>query len=335
MRNWLLDGKKMSTERREEALSAYIDGELTPRERADLEGALARDPALRAELEEMRQVVGMMKAVPQVRLPRSFTLDPAVYGRTRQPWLRLYPALRTATVLATLVFVFLFAGNLLVNLSGTAAVPAEEPQMAAMRAAETTVVESEKAVEVTREVEAPAPKVASSAAPEESAEEAGVPVAQEEAPAPPADTESQGEGVARVMGTEEAAESAEPVEPPVAAPAGEEAAGEESPEPTGEPPMLMAVPPTAAAEGGGEGDSSVAAQDTATPAPESTVKAYGLEASQPTPEAAPEMAEEEVAPRGAEETSGGINWVLIAEIGLGALAAILLVLTLLARHYSW
>jgi anti-sigma factor RsiW len=339
MFNWLLDGKKMTAQRREEALSAYLDGELSQRERAEVEGALARDPTLRAELEEMRQVVGLMKAVPQVPLPRSFTLDPAVYGRTRQPWLQLYPALRTATVLATLVFVFLFAGNLVVNIAGMASEPAPETQRAAMRAAETTVVESEK-VEVTSEVEASPPETAASVAAEGMVEEAPAPTAQEVAPSPQREAQLQGEGVAQVTGTEAAtAESAEPAEPPAAAAITGESVAEQTEEPnaepTGEAPKLMAVPPTAAAEGGGERDSTVLVPGTATPAGEPTVEAYGLEAPQATPEATPQTARQEVVPRGAEELTEGTDWVLIAEIGLGALAAVLLVLTLLARHYRW
>lgn len=65
-----------------ELLSAYLDGELTPDERAALERRLAQDAALRAELDELRRVVGLVRAHwTPVHAPRDFRLDPAVYGR--------------------------------------------------------------------------------------------------------------------------------------------------------------------------------------------------------------------------------------------------------------
>lgn len=45
-----------------ELLAGYVDGELTPEERAEVEKALAEDPELRAELEEfqkLKEVTGM------------------------------------------------------------------------------------------------------------------------------------------------------------------------------------------------------------------------------------------------------------------------------------
>jgi hypothetical protein len=57
-----------------EALSAYLDNELDPAARADLERRLATEPALRA-------VVTRLHAAPVLRAPRDFQLDPVVYGR--------------------------------------------------------------------------------------------------------------------------------------------------------------------------------------------------------------------------------------------------------------
>ncbi|GAB4573926.1 MAG: hypothetical protein Kow0077_17970 [Anaerolineae bacterium] len=64
-----------------ELLSAYLDGELTVAERAALERRLAEDAALRAELEALRAVVMGTRALPVMKAPRDFRLDPAVYGR--------------------------------------------------------------------------------------------------------------------------------------------------------------------------------------------------------------------------------------------------------------
>lgn len=322
MLNWLLDGKKTAAERREEMLSAYIDGELSPRERADLERALARDATLRAELEDLRQVVGVMKAAPRVPLPRSFTLDPAVYGRARQPWLQLYPALRAATVLATVVFVFLFAGDLFLNWSGGAGLPAQmvgEAQVAVMRESEEAATEP-KRVEVTLLAEAAPVEEAADVVPEKA-----VDVVQEyEAPA--AVTEAEVESAAQIVGTESMTEEPAEALPEPTTAARVDGIPAEEPEEPAEAPMVMAVPPTMTIEATAEAEISWPE-----PAmPEETAAAAAAEVA-----TAPEMAEEELlATADAEETTG-THWVLSVQIGLAALAATLLVLTLLARRFGW
>ena len=63
-----------------ELLSAYIDNELSDADRFALEARLHVDPALRAELDELRQVVALVKSMPMLRAPRNYTLDPAQFG---------------------------------------------------------------------------------------------------------------------------------------------------------------------------------------------------------------------------------------------------------------
>ncbi|HHH82746.1 MAG TPA: hypothetical protein ENL35_07135, partial [Chloroflexi bacterium] len=48
-----------------EALSVYLDGELTPRERVKLEARLEANPELRQALEELRLVAGALRELPQ------------------------------------------------------------------------------------------------------------------------------------------------------------------------------------------------------------------------------------------------------------------------------
>lgn len=50
-------------------LSDYVDGTLAPAERAEVEAALAADPALRAEVEELRASVGALKSLPPTAAP--------------------------------------------------------------------------------------------------------------------------------------------------------------------------------------------------------------------------------------------------------------------------
>ena len=113
MLDWFSGRKKKNIDGQQEALSAYIDGELPARGQAQLERELAQDPALRAELDELRRTAQMLHSLPTVAIPRSFALDPAVYGRVRPRRFHLYPVMRAATVLATLLFVVFFSSDLL------------------------------------------------------------------------------------------------------------------------------------------------------------------------------------------------------------------------------
>ena len=71
----------IAEEKRQEALTAYLDGALTPAERKRFERLLASDRALRASLEEQRLIKASLRRLPRMRAPRNFTLDPARYGR--------------------------------------------------------------------------------------------------------------------------------------------------------------------------------------------------------------------------------------------------------------
>jgi negative regulator of sigma E activity len=72
-----------------EQLTAYLDGELDPAERAAVESALAADPALREELEALRRVSGLLRRHGPVDAPPDFVRG--VLERARQE-----PAPRTS-----------------------------------------------------------------------------------------------------------------------------------------------------------------------------------------------------------------------------------------------
>ena len=61
-------------ERQREQLSAYLDGELAPDERATLERHLTDCPACQEELRQLRATRALLRALPVPALPRSFTL---------------------------------------------------------------------------------------------------------------------------------------------------------------------------------------------------------------------------------------------------------------------
>ncbi|WP_119073073.1 anti-sigma factor family protein [Aggregatilinea lenta] len=67
-------------------LSAYRDGELPARNRADVERRLTDEPALRDALDQIEQTHALLHDLPRLRAPRDFTLDPAVYGRRSPAW---------------------------------------------------------------------------------------------------------------------------------------------------------------------------------------------------------------------------------------------------------
>src|SRR5687768_10903156 len=55
-----------------ESLSAWLDGEIDPAEAAELEAELARDPALKAELESLESVVRLLRDEGPAQAPLGF-----------------------------------------------------------------------------------------------------------------------------------------------------------------------------------------------------------------------------------------------------------------------
>ena len=132
---------KSEHQRVAEMLSAYLDGELLPKEQARVEKHLARCADCAQNLHTLRQTVALLGQLPPVAVPRSFVIRPAPAARrpslfqTRQA----YVYLRAATALATILFAVVLAGDAF--LTGLA--PARVPEMI-MREAP---VEKEVAVE--------------------------------------------------------------------------------------------------------------------------------------------------------------------------------------------
>ncbi len=208
-------------------LNAYLDGALSAAEREALERRLSTDPSLRRELEALRATIALLRMAERVPVPRSFTLDPAVYGRpVRSGLFDLLSAgvLRpVAAGVALLLSLLMFAGAFLTSagLGGVMApmaaeAPQAEPMLEAAGAAEENAMADEAAL-------------ASEAPPEP---EIG---ALEAAP----------------QGTLEPTAAAELAEPAAMAPAPaeEEAAAEEAPQPLPSPDQ-RAVPEEYAADEG-------------------------------------------------------------------------------------
>jgi len=113
-------------------LSAYIDNQLSPAEMEEVRRHLEQCPACAEELRTLREAVMLLRELPSVPLPRSFTLvEPA-----RKPLLDLrwlfrprwaYPALQYATVISGFLLVVLLSGDLSVQFAAPRAAMAPSP----------------------------------------------------------------------------------------------------------------------------------------------------------------------------------------------------------------
>ena len=93
-----------------ETLSAYLDGKLSQADSARLEARLAREPELDSILQDLSGARSLLRSLPQRRAPRNFTLSPQQAG-VRPPLPRVFPALRLASALAAVLFLFTYLGN--------------------------------------------------------------------------------------------------------------------------------------------------------------------------------------------------------------------------------
>lgn len=128
-------GKKLTdAQRAEELFSPYIDKQVTTAERQFLERYLADHPEAREKFELLQAAVKMTRSLPQVKAPRSFVL-PRSMARKPSLTLRLYPAMRFATVAAAALFAFALVGDLATSSRLAASQPAAEMLLSARSAA--------------------------------------------------------------------------------------------------------------------------------------------------------------------------------------------------------
>lgn len=316
MFDYLRNLTKSAEEKQQEALNAYLDDALSPQERQQFEQLLARDAELRLKVEQRRALQMQMRQMPRRRVPRNFTLDPAVYGRPqRQPLFEFYPVMRAAAVLTAIFFILALGTDLFLAGQGSQSSSQGVALMVEESTSDTAVEAplAAQAVEVTRVVTETTAEEGDSAA-ADSALMMEAPVA------------------------EEMVESAAPA-------AEEEMLPEATPVPQTEDTMTMA---TDAARAGGEAAQEPAAIEplpTATPAATQTVLAT-LDATKSTvprpeaetgtgeravtavPTAQPETVGEAVVieptavptPQPKQQPISGLRWL---QIGLGVLLVLL------------
>ncbi len=105
-----------------EAISAYLDGQISPSDGTRLEKRIQSNPALATALQELRQTRALLRHTPQRRAPRNFTLTARMAG-VRPPVPRLVPAFSWASAVAMLLFIFTLATSLIGRLSVAPAAP--------------------------------------------------------------------------------------------------------------------------------------------------------------------------------------------------------------------
>jgi hypothetical protein len=235
----------------EESLSAYIDDELTPRERARVEKHLEECQACADQLATLRQTVALVKELPMLRAPRSFAVRPAAVRAKPSPappaW--GYGLLKGATALAALLLVLLIGGDLALQVVhvtslGSWAPAAPAPEVAYAPPLEPSAIpapaEEAPLLGETKGTEAP--------------QVPGPENAEETAPAAPAPTEEahdlamaegtagpqEREGGLTPAGTPTAAST--PIAPPAAEAQGVGAGAAETPSATPVTPAATAIP---------------------------------------------------------------------------------------------
>lgn len=85
-----------------ELLSAYLDDQLAPKDRAQIESRLKTDSKLQRTLTELGSIKTQLRALPTLKPPRSFTLKPeTIRPRSTFNWV---PLLNGSTAVAAILF---------------------------------------------------------------------------------------------------------------------------------------------------------------------------------------------------------------------------------------
>jgi anti-sigma factor RsiW len=121
-------------------VSAYLDGQLEPRHQAALEADMEHNLALRRRVEEMQQVISLLRAEPLREPPRNYLLTTSMVAEAKpraNPSGRRAPllVLRLATSMVTLAFVITFGltalqGNLIPGMRASSSAVPEAAMMA-------------------------------------------------------------------------------------------------------------------------------------------------------------------------------------------------------------
>jgi hypothetical protein len=99
-----------------DALSAYLDGQLSAKELDRLQKQLSANAELRETLLELRKTRRLLRSQPRIKPPRNFMLSRDMVGSRPEilpGWFRFTPALQFTSVIASVLLVLVFMGDLL------------------------------------------------------------------------------------------------------------------------------------------------------------------------------------------------------------------------------
>lgn len=151
----------MISEQDFDQLSAYLDNQLSPKEKLALEARLLVEPELKATLRQLRLQARALRDLPKVKVPRNFTLTAKQAEAIRPPrrsfFETLFPAFRLATSLSATAFVVLLTVSVL-NVSMLA--PAQTASVSQDAIATQMILESAKEAPLAAGA-APVPQTAS------------------------------------------------------------------------------------------------------------------------------------------------------------------------------
>ena len=120
-------------------ISTALDGQLTDRERSELDTLIQKNPAARVEMESLMHTRAVLRSAPRHRAPRNFTLNPAMLPKkSRFAGFRLVPALSLASVTSFVIFLAMLFSRPFALGAPAAAVP----MLAAEGVADTASVEA-------------------------------------------------------------------------------------------------------------------------------------------------------------------------------------------------
>ena len=92
------------------ALSAYLDASVVPRERVATDQHLTLCSRCQGELQSLREVSRLLRALPMVPVPHSFAIQHAVVEERRVSWSPFF-ALRAAAATALAALVIVLVGD--------------------------------------------------------------------------------------------------------------------------------------------------------------------------------------------------------------------------------
>lgn len=133
--------RKRADERRQELLSAYLDGRVSESERAEVERLLEKSPEARKELQTLRATIAMLKETPVLKPRRSFAIQPSmVQERPKTPSTmgKLQWAVPVAAGAAVLFLTFSLVGGSIGLFEGGGTPTSEDGQQFAAGAPQTS-----------------------------------------------------------------------------------------------------------------------------------------------------------------------------------------------------